>query len=233
MHWDPGPFWNWSRYMSLVGAPITATARSGNVVTIAPDFATNMPQVRDCEGAGALLAPQPANFVYLYTSPTVDSELLFNDPGLASSTHTKGTDCAADWGDKADTGQTFYRVQRQGDWDQLYYAGNTVWFYDPGETKIVHTNATVITPKADFTWIPVYGRAYPESISSATLTMYSIPAGQKYVAYEKVKGDYYEATTFNNLDSYVLHKTETDFYMIQFNHRLAFVKASDVDITTP
>ena len=27
--------------------------------------------------------------------------------------------------------------------------------------------------------------------------MYSIPAGQKYVAYEKVKGDYYEATTFN------------------------------------
>jgi len=233
MHWDPGPFWNWSRYMSLVGAPITATARSGNVVTIAPDFATNMPQVRDCESSGALLAPQPANFVYLYTSPTVDPQLLFNDPGLASSTHTKGTDCAADWGDKADTGQTFYRVQRQGDWDQLYYAGNTVWFYDPGETKIVHTNATVITPKADFTWIPVYGRAYPESISSATLTMYSIPAGQKYVAYEKVKGDYYEATTFNNLDSYVLHKTETDFYMIQFNHRLAFVKASDVDITTP
>jgi N-acetyl-anhydromuramyl-L-alanine amidase AmpD len=233
MHWDPGPFWNWSRYMALVGAPITATATSGNVVTIAPDFATNMPQVRDCEGSGALLAPQPANFVYLYTSPTVDRELLFNDPGLASSTHTKGTDCAADWGDKADTGHTFYRVQRQGDWDQLYYAGNTVWFYDPGETKIVHTNATLITPKAGATSIPVYGRAYPESISTAKLTMYSIPAGQKYVAYEKVKGDYYEATTFNNLDSYVLHTTPSDFYMIQFNHRLAFVKASDVDISAP
>src|SRR6266550_2211735 len=233
MHWDPGPFWNWARYMALLGAPITATVTSGNVVTIAPDFATNMPQVRDCEGSGALQAAQPANFVYLYTSPTGDPALLFNDPGLASSTHTKGTDCAADWGDKADTGQTFYRVQRQGDWDQLDYAGNTVWFYDPGETKIAHTTATLVTPTAGATSIPVYGRAYPESISTATLTMYSIPAGQKYVAYEKVKGDYYEATTFKNLDSYVLHTTESDFYMIQFNHRLAFVKASDVDIVTP
>ncbi|HEX9267040.1 MAG TPA: peptidoglycan recognition family protein [Candidatus Limnocylindria bacterium] len=233
MHWDPGPFWNWARYMALLGAPITATATSGNVVTIAPDFATNMPRVRDCEGSGALQAAQPANFVYLYTSPTGDPALLFNDPGLASSTHTKGTDCAADWGDKADTGQTFYRVQRQGDWDQLYYAGNTVWFYDPGETKIAHTTATLVTPKAGATSIPVYGRAYPESISTTTLTMYSIPAGQKYVAYEKVKGDYYEATTFNNLDSYVLHTTASDFYMIQFNHRLAFVKASDVDVSAP
>src|SRR6267143_6003811 len=232
MHWDPGPFWNWARYMTLVGAPITATATSGNVVTIAPDFATNMPQVRDCEGTGALLAAQPANFVYLYTSPSLTAP-LFNDAGLASSTHTTGTDCAADWGDKADTGQTFYRVQRQGDWDQLYYAGNTVWFYDPGETKIAHRNAAFITPKAGAISIPVYGRAYPESISTAKLTMYSIPAGQKYVAYEKVKGDYYEATTFKNLDSYVLHTTESDFSMIQFNHRLAFVKASDVDISTP
>ena len=145
MHWDPGPFWNWTRYMDLVGAPITATTTSGNIVTIAPDFATNTPQVRDCEGSGALLAPQPANFVYLHTSPSLTAP-LFNDPGLASSTHTTGTDCAADWGDKTDTGQTFYRVQRQGDWDELYYAGNTVWFYDPGETKIAHTNATLVTP---------------------------------------------------------------------------------------
>src|SRR5256885_4042172 len=147
MHWDPGPFWNCARYMALVGAPITATATTGNIVTIAPNFATNMPQVRDCEGSGALLPAQPANFVYLYTSPSLTAP-LFNDAGLASSTHTTGTDCAADWGDKADTGQTFYRVQRQGDWDQLDYAGNTVWFYDPGETKIAHTTAPLITPKA-------------------------------------------------------------------------------------
>jgi hypothetical protein len=90
-----------------------------------------------------------------------------------------------------------------------------------------------VTPKAGLSSIPVYGRAYPESISTARLTMYSIPAGQKYVALEKVKGDYYEATTYDDLESYVLHTTASDFYMIQFNHRLAFVKASDVDVTGP
>jgi N-acetyl-anhydromuramyl-L-alanine amidase AmpD len=229
MHWDPGPFWNWARYMALLGAPITATATGGNIVTIAPDFATNTPRVRDCQGSGTLQPAQPANFVYLYTAASLDAP-LFKDPGLGSAS---GTDCANDWGDKAVTGHAFYRVQRQGDWDQLYFAGSTVWFYDPAETKIVHSGASVITPKAGMTSIPVYGRAYPESISTARLTMYSIPAGQKYVAYEKVKGDYYEATTYDDLDSYVLHTTATDFYMIQFNHRLAFVKASDVDVSTP
>jgi N-acetyl-anhydromuramyl-L-alanine amidase AmpD len=230
MHWDPGPFWNWARYMALLGAPITATATGGNIVTIAPDFATNTPRVRDCEsGSGALQPAQPANFVYLYTAPSIEAP-LFRDPGLGTA---GGTDCANDWGDKAVTGQTFYRVQRQGDWDQLYYAGNTVWFYDPHETKTVHSRATLVTPKAGRTSIPVYGRAYPESVSTATLTMYSIPAGQQYVAYQKVKGDYYEATTFNDLDSYVLHTTSSDFYMIQFNHRLAFLKANDVDVSTP
>ncbi len=232
MHWDPGPFWNWARYMALLGAPIRPTAAGGNVVTIAPEFAANRPRVRDCQGSGTLQPAQPANFVYLYTAPSFDAP-LFNDPGLARASHTTGTDCANDWGDKAVTGQTFYRVQRQGDWDQLYYAGNTVWFYDPHETKTVHSRATLVTPKAGRTSIPVYGRAYPESISTATLTMYSIPAGQQYVAYQKVKGDYYEATTFNDPDSYVLHTTSSDFYMIQFNHRLAFLKASDVDVSTP
>ena len=232
MHWDPGPFWDWAHYMALLGAPIRPTAAGGNVVTIAPEFAANRPRVRDCQGSGTLQPAQPANFVYLYTAPSFDAP-LFNDPGLASASHTTGTDCANDWGDKAVTGQTFYRVQRQGDWDQLYYAGNTVWFYDPHETKTVHSRATLVTPKSGRTTIPVYGRAYPESISTATLTMYSIPAGQQYVAYQKVKGDYYEATTFDNLDSYVLHTTDSDFYMIQFNHRFAFLKASDVDVSTP
>src|SRR5438093_649563 len=228
MHWDPGPYWNWAHYMALLGAPITATASGGDIVTIAPDFATNTPQVIDCD-TGALQPAQPANFVYLYTAREFDAP-LFNDPGLANAS---GTRCANDWGDKAVTGQTFHRVQRQGDWDQIEYAGSLVWFYDPAESKIVHTSATTVTPKGGLSPINVYGRAYPESISTARLTMYSIPAGQKYVVYQKVTGDYYEATTYNDLGSYVLHKTTTEFYMIRFNHRLAFVRASDVDVTTP
>ena len=78
--------------------------------------------------------------------------------------------------------------------------------------------------------IPVYGRAYPESISTATMTQYSIAAGQRYVSYEKVRGDYYDAPTFNDLANYHLITGNTEFYLIRFNHRLAYLKASDVDV---
>jgi hypothetical protein len=62
------------------------------------------------------------------------------------------------------------------------------------------------------------------------MAQYSIPAGQRYVAYEKVKGDYYDAPTFNDLPNYHVVTTQTEFYLIRFNHRLAYVKASDVDV---
>jgi N-acetyl-anhydromuramyl-L-alanine amidase AmpD len=225
MHWDPGPFWDWARYMEHLGAPIRPTARDGNIVTIAPNFQRNQPQVRDCQGNGSLQPPQPANFVYLRTKPGFDAA-LFNDPGL----NTGGTDCANDWGDKAVTGQDFYRVDRQGDWDAIWYAGSKVWFHDPGGRNAVGTAGTVITPKAGKASIPVYGRAYPESISTRTMAQYSIAAGQSYVSYEKVKGDYYDAPNFNDLANYRVITTPTEFYLIRFNHRLAYVRASDVDV---
>ena len=225
MHWDPGPFWNWARYMELVGNPIRPTARGGNIVTIAPNFQRNQPRVRDCQGSGSLQPPQPANFVYLRTKPGFD-EPLFNDPGL----NTGGTDCANDWGDKAVTGQDFYRVDRQGDWDAIWYAGSKVWFYDPKGSDVVGTTGTLITPKSGRTSIPVYGRAYPESISTRTMAQYSIAAGQRYVSYEKVRGDYYDAPTFNDLAHYSVITTPSEFYLIRFNHRLAYVKASDVEV---
>jgi N-acetyl-anhydromuramyl-L-alanine amidase AmpD len=225
MHWDPGPYWDWARYMELAGAPIIPTATSGNVITIRPDFATNMPPVRDCEGGGALMPPQPASFIYVHTAPSFTAPLA-NDPYL----NTGGTQCANDWGDKAVTGQLFYRAETQGDWDAIWFAGQKVWIHNPGGANTVRSRGTVITPKAGLSRIDVYGRAYPESISTARLTRYSIAAGQSYVAYEKVRGAYYEATTFDDLESYRLHTTTTEFYLIQYNHRLAFVKASDVDV---
>jgi hypothetical protein len=181
--------------------------------------------VRDCEGTGQLVPAQPTSFIYVYTAPSLTAPLA-NDPYL----NTGGTDCANDWGDKAVTGQQFYRVETQGDWDAIWYAGTKAWIHNPGGAKTVQTRGTVVTPKAGLASVDIYGRAYPESISSSRLTRYSLPAGQAYVAYDKVSGAYYEATTFNDLDSYRLHTTPTEFYLIQYNHRLAFVRASDVEV---
>src|SRR5262249_38741317 len=59
MPWDPGPYFNWAHFMDLVGAPITPAGgdRTGRIITIDPNYATNMPPV---EGQPT----QSANFVY-------------------------------------------------------------------------------------------------------------------------------------------------------------------------
>ena len=49
MHWDPGPFWDWGKYMALMDAPINGAGEATpNVVTINPDWASNKPLVSYC-----------------------------------------------------------------------------------------------------------------------------------------------------------------------------------------
>ena len=86
-----------------------------------------------------------------------------------------------------------------------------------------------MTPKAGSASIPVYGRAYPSSVSTATLG-YTIPAGQAYVAKDLVGADYYSASTFNAPETYSVVTGPEQFYEISFNHRIAFLKASDVEV---
>ena len=90
-------------------------------------------------------------------------------------------------------------------------------------------NGTLVTPKAGLASIAVYGRAYPSSVSSATLG-YTIPAGQVYVAKDLVGADYYNAPIFNSPQAYSVITGPEQFYEISFNHRIAFLKASDVQV---
>ena len=225
MHWDPGPYFDWAHFMSLVGASITPAGgdRTGRVVTIDPNFATNTPP----------LAGQPqesANFVYLHSGPSEGSPLV-GDVSLAGTglePNGVGTTRADDWGDKAVTGQTFAVADRQGDWTAIWYGGQRAWFHDGGVT--IPGSGTLVTPKAGLSSIPVYGRAYPESVSTATLP-YTIPAGQVYVAKDLVQSDYYDAPTYTtNVSDHHVVKGTSQFYVISFDHRLAFLSADDVDI---
>ena len=51
-----------------------------------------------------------------------------------------------------------------------------------------------------------------------------------YVAKDLVGADYYDATTFDALDTYRVFTGSTRFYEISFNHRIGFVRASDVEV---
>jgi hypothetical protein len=225
MHWDPGPYFDWGRFMALVGAPIVPGRgdRTGRIVTIDPNFQRNKPPV---EGQPA----KSANFVYLYSAPSTDAPLI-GDVSLAGTgvePDGAGTTRADDWGDKAVTGQTFVVAERRRGWIAIWYGGQEAWLQD--ERTTIPGSGTLVTPKAGLSSIPVYGRAYPESISTNTLP-YTIPAGQTYVAKDLVQADYYDAPTFTtNVADHHVVKGTSQFYVISFNHRLAFVKSTDVDV---
>ena len=236
MHWDPGTYFNWAHFMALAGAPIVprGTAGTDPIVTIKPNWRNNRPVVTGCGDGTATCPKQSANFVYLHTAPSESSPLV-SDPYLTAAGVEPGgvgTTLAWDWGDKASVGEQYAVADRQGEWLAVWFGGQKAWLHDPrGKYHATIPGAgTLITPKAGLSSIPVYGRAYPSSVSTATLDQYSIPAGQTYVAKDLVTADYYSASTFNDPSSYQLFTSPEQFYEIFYNHRIAYVRADDVDV---
>ena len=113
-------------------------------------------------------------------------------------------------------------------------------FYNPKGTNTTKGSGIVVTPKEGKTGIPVYGVAYPEAdafpegipVRGMTKLQYTLSSGQKYVASEQVKGSYYSAPvyTYNSETTHKIVWGDDEFYLIHLNHRLAFVRPSDVDV---
>jgi N-acetyl-anhydromuramyl-L-alanine amidase AmpD len=209
-----------------------------NIITIAPRFDRNQPPLTYCyenEATDCRDVPaQPSNFVYLYTAPDRDAPLITNQYISATAT------LANNWANKAVTGQQFYRLARVGDWDGIYFGGQIAWFYNPHQTNTVRGQGILIKPKSGRGSIPVYGRAYPEAAAYPAGTtpqsiepIYTMPGGQIYVASGPFKSDYYWAPTYAPTlegSDHVVVKGQTKYYQIFYNHRFAFVMASDVDV---
>ncbi|MFC5030914.1 N-acetylmuramoyl-L-alanine amidase [Streptomyces sp. DSM 41987] len=249
MHYDPGTYWDWSHYMDLLGAPLGGNGAPivGGEITIAPPFTTaNQPVVTGCDGKTSTspCPARPANFVYLRTSPSASAALIKD--ALVAKKGATGTIQGADWTDKAVSGQTFIVADVQGDWTAIWYAGQKAWFFNPGGQNAVANSRTaqkVVTP-AGSAAVPVYGRSYPEesaypAVLSAVgkdpkqqvvATSYTMPAGQAYVADAPIASDFFYAQNVN-MDApgdHTLVVGTTTYYPIRYNHRIAFVKASDV-----
>ncbi|MFF3740935.1 N-acetylmuramoyl-L-alanine amidase [Streptomyces sp. NPDC002566] len=245
MHWDPGPSWDWEHFMALVGAPVTGehgVGDVGSVVTIAPGFAGNRQTVQVCpadDPTGATTActrgEQPSNFVRLRTAPS-DAAPLFGDqavhPGAA------GTDRINDWGGTAQAGQQFVVAEKSGDWTAIWFSGSKVWFHNPGGVNTVPAGGVTVVKGGRTSADPpvkVYGSSYPDAAeyptglspsTQAPLSMYTIPAGQAYVATAAAAptDDYFKS-------SGTVVVGGKSMYTIQYNHRTALVYEGDVTAT--
>ncbi|MGW7385869.1 N-acetylmuramoyl-L-alanine amidase [Streptomyces sp. NPDC054794] len=237
MHDDPGPFWDWRHYFDLLGAPLRATAGpDSDMVMVLPDYPTYKPEFTGCSGDGVRCAPHGSSAVRLHTEPNENAPLI-QDPGR----HPDGDDSTTDvndLGSRVSAGQTYAVAGREGDWTAIWYLGNKAWFKNPKKhPTAVGATGRMVTPKAGLSEIPVFGRAlpepeaYPEGMEEQTESPlpYSLLAGQRYVTQSDVTGTYIDRSTFEGGPSPVV-KGQERYYEIQFGHRLAYVRAADVDV---
>nr|WP_243658974.1 N-acetylmuramoyl-L-alanine amidase [Tamaricihabitans halophyticus] len=243
MHWDPGPYWDWSHYFELLGADnlgaqeATVDAESG-LVTINPDFEANQPAFVGCEeGKPEEKCPaRGSSAVVLYSEPSTDSELL-TDVGLRPD-GSPSTMQVSDIGSRVSTGQQYAVADRQGDWTAIWYLGQLGWFQNPEDAPTAEPAAgMVVTPKDGADSVPVYGRAfpeaeaYPEGVTPEEIVplQYSLPAGQQYALVGEPDTEYYAATTFDTEDNVVV-RGDTKYLAVQFGYRLAYVQLDDVNV---
>lgn len=250
MHWDPGTFWDWNHYMSLIGAsvgsnPAGSLLVAGEHVRLSVPFSTSYePTVQDCSAAPCkTVTAQPADFVYLRTGPSASDPLLTD--AYVHTSGSAGTMDAADWSDKAVTGEDFVVAAQQGDWTAIWYGGREAWFDNPHGSYTVPVSGgsmNIIAAKSGASSIPVYGRTYPETSAYqgtsvptqpvTALTKYTVPAGQLYVAGPAQTGDFYNTVNINGdgTGDRVLVTGTTTYYPIRYNHRIGYVNTADVRI---
>ncbi|MFG2501104.1 N-acetylmuramoyl-L-alanine amidase [Streptomyces sp. NPDC048441] len=237
MHTDPGPYWDWQHYFTLMGKPFKRTAGpNGGLVTVAPEYAKNRPEYTGCVKPGDKCTPHGSAAVRVHTEPRDDAPLI-KDIGLrpGGGDSTIGVN---DTGARLSTGQQYAVADRQGDWTAVWYLGQKAWFKNPAkQPTAVDASGLVVTPKGDAKEIPVYGRAYPEKeaypagvpVQPVTPLPYKLLAGQKYATGGKVPGEYFYAPTFDTAPHKVVRGKDT-YYEVQFGHRVAYVRAADVRV---
>ncbi|MFE9399122.1 N-acetylmuramoyl-L-alanine amidase [Streptomyces flavidovirens] len=240
MHTDPGPYWDWAHYFKLLGRPFTPTAGpDSGVVTIRPEYARHQPLYTGCVKAGQPCAPHGSGAVRLHTGPDADAPLV-KDIGLRPGGQDSTTG-VNDTGARASTGQQYAVAERRGDWTAIWYLGQKAWFHNPRtQPTAVNVRGLLLTPKDGAADVPVYGRAYPEAAAYAGTAVpvqalsplpYKLLAGQRYVVGDRTPGEYFFAPAFETAGHRVIRGEEA-YYEIQFGHRVAYVKASDVRVLT-
>lgn len=240
MHWDPGPYWDWERYMRLLRAPLSPESGADrSVVTVRPGFRGNAQPVTGCETEGEPCERQPTNFVYLHQEPSRDAPLV-NDPGLHPDVDASSTE-VWDIGARAAAGQQLAVIERQRGWVGVWWLGEQGWIHNPaGDRVLVRGTAARVVPRGDEP-VAVYGRAYPEEAAypaeipyqPVEPLQYAIEPGQSYpVADASVPTDYYYAKSYNDSipGDHTVVRGDDRYLQIWFGHRFAYVRAADVSV---
>lgn len=222
-HVDPGPYWLWDYYLGLIhkqGVPYApgTDAHDSHIITLHPStdqhpFAPNGTET-----------PANFNFFYLYNGPSTKSGLI---PSAASGTDiTDETNNVEPYmsyfyiakvKDPAGTGDTMYEIW-YGENDQTSATPPQNEFEDAHLAWLAVPPGTATDGGADLVTVNLSG--------ASTAKIYGRPVSNDIY----VIGDTLNGAVFASRISVVESGTNTQWYQIDYNHRQAWVPASEATI---
>lgn len=220
-HVDPGPYWLWTYYEDLIHQQGIAYPKQQSL----PQVVTILPQAGSRPlGGNGTETPANFNFFYLYQGPSTASGLI---PQLGD-----GTDIT-DVTNNIEANITYYYTQKvkdpAGSGDTLY----EIWY---GEQSQAMTPA--FFAHAQQVWLAVPPRADVEgqgigqvvrltSLGGSPVAIYGRPT----TASQYITGDAPAGAIFVSAYTVIEDGTSNLWYEINYNHRQAWVPASEVVVT--
>ncbi|MFJ6214024.1 N-acetylmuramoyl-L-alanine amidase [Streptomyces sp. NPDC092296] len=216
MHTDPGPYYDWARLLRLLGHPLGPTAPPGApLLAVHPGWQRNPQPLAACDrhpGAPA----RPANFVPLRSHPDPDAPLL-------------GPGCLHDTTGRAAAGQRFATAGRAGEWTAIWYDGRRAWFHDPADAPTaVPVRGAAVQPR--HAPVPVHGRAYPDPADypAGTAPPAAVPIGRLHPGQRYACGG--PVPSVHRIDAATTVTGAEPHLVVQFGHRIGYVRAADVEL---
>jgi hypothetical protein len=214
-HVDPGPYWLWDYYLGLInqqGVPFATGAAPAGVIRLNPASG------QQPDGSSGTETTANFNFFYLYTQPSTASPPLpaKGSPGdITDESNNVETmisyDTLAQQPDAAGTGDTMYEIWYGATLSSSSWTatGTQAWIaVPPGAAEQGHGTVVTLSGK--------HGRAasvYGQPGGTSGNVTGSTPAGSAY------------------LSPWSVTVSGTTWYAINYNHRQAWVPASEVSST--
>lgn len=213
-HVDPGPYWMWDYYFSLIhqqGIPYPQETPTQGTIEL--HTAMHL-------GQDSTESPGDFNFYYLYNGPSTASGLIpqINNPNdITDETNNVEADISypylAKVQDPAGTGDTMYEIW-YGESDQAHNSpsslqqdGKLAWLaVPPGANVTVGTGTLVSINESGASQVSIYGDPDPSHVI----------------------GSVANGAIFDSGYTLVQDGTTTLWYEINFNHRQAWIPASEV-----
>jgi len=219
-HVDPGPYWLWDYYFGLIhqqGVPYPGGNFHTGIITLHPQ--TDQRPF----GRNGTETPANFNFFYLYNGPSTKSGLI--------PRQGDGTDIT-DVTDNVEPDMSYYYVNKvkdpAGTGDTMY----EIWY---GEEDMAHNPTPSLFAHAKLAWLAVPPGAAFEG-QGTIVQLNSTKGGKPAVFGRPTTGSLYEigsapnGSIFVSAFTYVEDGTNNLWYEINYNHRQAWVHASEVTV---